>query len=211
VVLTPEDYQRVAIKSNQTIDIREFVNLKEIEPQFFETPYYLEPDKRGAKAYQLLRQVLVETGLAGIAKVVIRPPREHLAVLKPFEDILMLETLHFADELRSPKDVKAPSATVGQKEMSMARTLVQSMESKWEPEKWKDEYRECLMKVIEEKVKSGNKTSRKAARKPAEKTSKVVDLVSLLQESLGEAKKGAKGTKRAGRTSAAGRQRRKAA
>src|SRR3954470_21870758 len=144
VVLNPEDYQRVAIKSNQTIDIREFVNLEEIEPQFFDTPYYLEPDKRGAKAYQLLRRVLVETGLAGIAKVVIRPPREHLAVVKPFKDILMVETMHFADELRSPKEVKAPSADVGQKEMNMAKTLVESMESKWEPDKWKDEYRECL-------------------------------------------------------------------
>src|SRR5205814_3653270 len=127
VILRPEDYERVQIKSNQTIDIREFVNLADIEPQFFDTPYYLAPEKGGAKAYALLRQVLVETGLAGIAKVVIRPPREHLAVVKPFNDILMLETMHFADELRSPKDVKAPSADLGQKEMNMARTLVQSM------------------------------------------------------------------------------------
>jgi DNA end-binding protein Ku len=210
VVLTPEDYERVAIKSNQTIDIREFVNLEEIEPQFFETPYYLEPDKRAAKAYQLLRQVLMETGLAGIAKVVIRPPREHLAVLRPFEDILMLETLHFADELRSPKDVNAPSAAVGQKEMNMARTLVQSMESKWEPDKWKDDYRECLMKVIEEKIKSGDKKSPRTAHKPSGKTSKVIDLVSLLQQSLGEAEKSTRGGKRAKRRTA-GHAKRKAA
>jgi len=164
VVLNPEDYERVAIKSNQSIDIQQFVDLAQIEPQFFETPYYLEPQKKGEKAYQLLLRVLVDTGLAGIAKVVIRPPREHLAVVKPFKDILMLETLHFADELRSPKDVKAPSADVGSKELNMARMLVQSMEAKWEPEKWKDEYREGLMKVVEEKIKSGDKPARKAPR-----------------------------------------------
>jgi DNA end-binding protein Ku len=202
VVLEPEDYARVQIKSNQTVDIREFVNLEEIEPQYFDTPYYLEPDRGGAKAYQLLRRVLVETGLAGIAKVVIRPPREHLAVVKPFNDILMVETMHFADELRSPKDVKAPSAAVGEKELNMARTLVRSMEAKWEPDKWNDEYRECLMKLIEEKVQSGGKTP-KGQRKPAEKTGKIVDLVSLLQESLSAAQKAPEKGKRVKQSPAA--------
>jgi DNA end-binding protein Ku len=205
VVLEPEDYKRVEIKSNQTIDIRSFVKLDEIEPQFFDTPYYLEPNKGGAKAYQLLRRVLIETGLAGIAKVVIRPPREHLAVVKPFRDILMVETMHFADELRSPKEVKAPSADVGQKEMNMARTLVESMESKWDPEEWKDEYRECLMKVIEEKVKSGGKAP-KAPRTTAEKPSKVIDLVSVLQASLGEAHKSSKGGGNKAKRSKSGQQ-----
>src|SRR3954469_9021307 len=112
VILTPEDYQRVAIKSNQTVDIREFVNLADVEPQYFDTPYYLAPEKGGAKAYSLLHSVLVETGLAGVAKVVIRPPREHLAILKPYEDILILETMHFADELRDPAELKPPAASV---------------------------------------------------------------------------------------------------
>jgi DNA end-binding protein Ku len=186
VILRPEDYERVAIKSNQTIDIREFVNLKDIEPQFFDTPYYLAPEKGGAKAYALLRQVLVETGLAGIAKVVIRPPREHLAVLKPFEDILILETMHFADELRDPGELKPEHAQVGQKELKMARTLVESMTGKWEPGKWHDEYRQSLMKVIEEKIESGGKELPKRREPSKEKPGKVIDLVSLLQQSLGQ-------------------------
>src|SRR6185295_9631813 len=190
VILRPEDYERVEIKSNQTIDIKEFVNLAEIEPQFFDTPYYLAPEKSGAKAYALLRRVLEETGLAGIAKVVIRPPREHLAVLKPYENILILETMHFADELRDPSELKPPSAEVGEKELKMARTLVESMTAKWEPKKWHDEYRQGLMKVIEEKIESGEKHVSKA--KPAAKPSsdKVIDLVSLLQQSLGETQRG---------------------
>src|SRR4051812_30568300 len=98
VVLTPEDFQRVEIKSNQTVDIKEFVNLADIEPRYFDEPYFLAPLKNGDKAYTLLRGVLEKTGLAGIAKVVIRPPREHLAVLKPLDGLLMLETMHFPEE-----------------------------------------------------------------------------------------------------------------
>src|SRR5512138_200717 len=100
VVLKPEDFQRVQIKTNQTVDIKEFVNLADIQPRFFDQPYFLAPEKNGAKAYVLLKTALEKTGLAGIAKVVIRPPREHLALLKPLDGVLMLETLHFADELR---------------------------------------------------------------------------------------------------------------
>src|SRR3954453_5964201 len=108
--------------------------------------------------------------------------------------------MHFAAELRDPKQIAAPKADVGEKEMKMARTLVESMQSKWEPEKWQDEYRESLMKVIEQKIEAGDKELPKPKRAPAQKGGKVIDLVALLQESLGEATKGAKkakGTKRA--------------
>ena len=103
VVLKPDDFQSVQIKSNQTVDIKEFVNVADIQPRFFDQPYFLAPEKNGTKAYVLLKTALEKTGLAGIAKVVIRPPREHLALLKPLNGILMLETLHFAEELRDPK------------------------------------------------------------------------------------------------------------
>ena len=195
VILRPEDYERVQIKSNQTIDIKEFVNLADIEPQFFDTPYYLAPEKAGAKAYALLKEVLVETGLAGIAKVVIRPPREHLAAVKPYEDILIMETMHFADELRDPHELKPPSASVGEKELKMARTLVESMTAKWEPEKWHDEYRQGLMKVIEEKIESGDKHVSKPKTAPKPSSDKVIDLVSLLQQSIGETQRGEKATR----------------
>jgi DNA end-binding protein Ku len=168
---------------------------------------YLAPEKGGAKAYSLLHRVLVESGLAGVAKVVIRPPREHLAILKPQEDILILETMHFADELRDPAELKPPSASVGEKEMKMASTLVESMSGKWEPQKYHDEYREGLMKVIEEKVKSGSKSLQPTKSKGKPSAGKVIDLVSLLQESLsakgGSGKNKAKAKKQLARKRAA--------
>jgi DNA end-binding protein Ku len=188
VVLTQEDFQRVEIKSNQTVDIREFVNLADIEPQYFDEPYYLAPLKNGDKAYTLLRGVLEKTGLAGIAKVVIRPPREHLAVLKPLDGLLMLETMHFPEELRDPSELPAPKAAVGEKEMNMALTLVKEMSAKWEPSKYHDEYRECLMKIIEQKVKAGGKALPAPKHEERPGKDKVIDLVSLLQSSLGETK-----------------------
>jgi DNA end-binding protein Ku len=187
VVLSPEDFQQVQIKSNQTVDIREFVSLVDIEPQFFDQPYYLAPEKGGEKAYALLRTALEKTGLAGIAKVVLRPPREHLAVLKPLDGILMLETLHFADELRNPSELRPPEAAVGQKELEMAISLVKSMNDQWEPAKYQDEYRDSLMKVIEEKLQAGGK--KLVAARPHPQTGEIIDLVTLLQESLGKTDK----------------------
>ncbi|HWH70191.1 MAG TPA: Ku protein [Candidatus Sulfotelmatobacter sp.] len=189
VVLDEEDFQRVQIRSNQTVDIREFVCLADVEPRFFDEPYFLAPEKGGAKAYVLLRTALEQTGLAGVAKVVIRPPREHLALVKPLDGVLVLETMHFADELRDPAELQAPKAAIGQKELDMAVSLVKTMAVKWDPSKYEDEYRECLMKVIEQKVKAGAK--KMPAPKPAPKPghAKIIDLVSLLQESLGQSQK----------------------
>ena len=103
VVLEPEDFKRVQLKSNQMVEIKEFVDLDEIDSRFFDEPYFLVPEKNGAKAYSLLHDALVQSGKVGIAKVVIRPPHEHLAAVRPADDVLMLELLHFPEELRSPK------------------------------------------------------------------------------------------------------------
>jgi len=195
VVLTDEDFKRVQIESNQTVDIREFVKLSDIDPRFFDTPYFLGPLKGGAKAYELLRLALEQSGLAGVAKVVIRPPREHLAVVKPLDGVLVLETLHFADELRDTSEVKPPKAEVGEKELDMALTLVKTMTDKWNPEKYHDEYRESLIKVIEEKVKTGGKALPAPKSKGPPAQTGVIDLVSLLQQSLGRSGKRQKGTK----------------
>ena len=189
-----EDFERVQIKSNQTVDIREFVELSEIEPVYFNEPYYLAPAKGGAKAYALLRNALERTGLVGLAKVVIRPPREHLAAIKPLDGILMLETLRFQDELRSPSDVPVPKVEIGPKELEMALSLVKAMASKWAPAKYHDEYREHLMELIEQKVKAGGKelpAPKRQGKQPAQ--GKIIDLVSLLQESLGQTQKAGKG------------------
>jgi len=189
VVLTPEDFQRVQIKSNQTVEIREFVNVSDIDPRYFDEPYFMAPEKAGVKAYALLREALAKSGKVGIAKVVIRPPREHLAAVKPLDGVLSLEVMHFPDELRDPAELEIPEAPVVGKELNMALSLINSMADRWHPEKYHDEYREALLKVIEEKIKAGGKPlpAPKAGRKaPA----KVVDLVSVLQESLNQVKKG---------------------
>jgi DNA end-binding protein Ku len=95
VVLEPEDFKRVQLKSNQLVDIKEFVDLDDIDSRFFDEPYFLVPEKSGAKAYQLLHDALTQSGKVGVAKVVIRPPREHLAAVRPVDGVLMLELLHF--------------------------------------------------------------------------------------------------------------------
>ena len=202
VILKEEDFRQVEIKSTQTVDIKEFVKLEDIEPAFFDQPYYLGPLKGGAKAYELLRSALEETGFAGVSKVVIRPPREHLAVVKPSNGVLMLETLHFVDELRKPSEVSVPKGDIGRKELDMALTLVKSMTSKWEPEKYHDEYRERLMEVIERKIKAGGKELPAPKRKAKEEEpGKIIDLVSLLQQSLGQTRKEARGQKKKSRKS----------
>jgi DNA end-binding protein Ku len=189
VVLTKEDFDKVNVASNQTVDIREFVDLADIDPMFFDQPYFLAPEKGGDKAYALLREALQKSGKVGIAKVVIKT-REHLAAVKPLDDALVLELMHFPDELADPAELNLPQVTPAKKELAMAEQLISTMSEKWQPEKWKDEYREAMMKLIEEKVAEPGKEPR-ASRTPGRKATNVVDLVSVLQESLNAHGKGA--------------------
>ena len=186
VVLKEEDFQRVDLEATQTVDIKDFVDQEEIDPMFFYKPYYLEPQKGGDKAYALLRDALKDTNKVGIAKVVIKT-RQYLAGVKPEDGALVLELMHFADELADPEKLHLPrKMEAGKREMNMARSLIDSMTSKWEPEKYKDEYREALMEVIEEKVEAGGKEIEEKPRK-APKPTKVIDLVTVLQKSLEQA------------------------
>jgi DNA end-binding protein Ku len=183
VVLNDEDFQRVDIEATQTVDIQDFVELEEIDPIFFYKPYYLEPQKGGDKAYVLLRDALKDTNKVGIAKVVIKT-REYLAGVKPEDGALVLELMHFADELADTSQLHIPKKVeVGKREMDMAKALVGSMTAKWNPEKYHDDYREALMEVIEEKVEAGGKEIEEKPKK-APKPTKVIDLVSVLQKSL---------------------------
>src|SRR5213594_2567845 len=185
VVLKDEDFQRVDLEATQTVDIKDFVDQKEIDPMFFYKPYYWEPQKGGDKAYALLRDALKDTNRVGIAKVVIKT-RQYLAGVKPEDGVLALELMHFADELADPEKLHVPKKTeVGKREMNMAKSLIDSMSSKWNPEKYKDDYREALMEVIEEKVQAGGKEVEEKPKKPPKPT-KVIDLVSVLQKSLEE-------------------------
>ena len=183
VVLKDEDFQRVDLEATQTVDIKDFVDQEEIDPMFFYKPYYLEPQKGGDKAYALLRDSLKDTNKVGVAKVVIKT-RQYLAGVKPEDGVLVLELMHFADELADSEKLHLPrKMEVGKREMNMAKSLIDSMASKWEPEKYKDDYREALVEVIEEKVEAGGKEIEEKPRK-APKPTKVIDLVSVLQKSL---------------------------
>jgi DNA end-binding protein Ku len=185
VVLKDEDFERVDVEATQTVDIQDFVELDEIDPIFFYKPYYLEPQKGGDKAYVLLRDALKDSNKVGVAKVVIKT-REYLAGVKPEDGALVLELMHFADELADTSKLHIPKKVeVGKREMTMAKSLIDSMSSKWEPQKYKDDYREALMEVIEEKVEAGGKEIEEKPRK-APKPTKVIDLVSVLQKSLEE-------------------------
>jgi|SRR5947209_8315829 len=197
VVLKEEDFQRVDLEATQTVDILDFVDLDDIDPIYFYKPYYLEPQKGGDKAYTLLRDSLKQKKKVGIAKVVIKT-REYLAGVKPDDGALVLELMHFADELVDTGKLNIPKkAEVGKRELHMATALIDSMSAKWDPEKYKDDYRQALMHVIEEKVEAGGKEIEEKPRKAAKPT-KVIDLVKVLQQSL-EQSGGKKKTARSGK------------
>jgi DNA end-binding protein Ku len=186
VILKDEDFQRVDIEATQTVDIQDFVEQGEIDPIFFYKPYYLEPQKGGDKAYVLLRDSLKDANKVGIAKVVIKT-RQYLAGVKPEDSVLVLELMHFADELIDAGKLHVPKKLeVGRREMDMAKALIGSMSAKWNPQKYHDDYREAVMKVIEEKVGHGGEEIEERPKK-APKPTKVIDLVSVLQQSLDKA------------------------
>ena len=193
VVLKDEDFQRVDLEATQTVDIQDFVDLDEIDPIFFYKPYYLESQKGGDKAYALLRDSLQQKKKVGIAKVVIKT-REYLAGVKPEGDALVLELMHFADELADASKLHVPKKVeVGKRELNMATALIDSMSAKWDPEKYHDDYKEALMEVIEEKVEAGGKEIDEKPKK-APKPTKVIDLVKVLQQSLEQSGKSKKKT-----------------
>ncbi len=200
IVLGEKDFQRVDLEATQTVDIQDFVNVDEIDPMFFYKPYYLEPQKGGDKAYVLLRDALADGKKVGIAKVVIKT-RQYLAGVKAMKHALVLELMHFAEELSDAEKLNVPKTLEpGKREMDMAKALVDSMTSKWDPEKYHDDYREALLEVIEEKVEAGGKEIEEKPKKAATPT-KVIDLVAVLQQSLAQSH----GTKKKPAAKAGGR------
>jgi DNA end-binding protein Ku len=202
VVLSEEDFRRANPEASKTVEITAFVELAEIAPQFFDTPYYLVPGKRGEKAYALLRDAMAKAGKAGIATVVVRT-KQYLAALVPQGDALVLNTLRYAAELKKPEQLDLPDkqkgAKASAKEIDMALRLIGDMEDEWQPEKYHDTYREDLLKRIEEKVKAGQTeevTEPEEEEKAGNKGADVIDLMSLLKKSVGGAKKPAHKPKR---------------
>jgi DNA end-binding protein Ku len=186
VVLSEEDFRRANPEAAKTVDIQAFVDLASIEPQYFDTPYYLVPGKRGEKAYALLRETLKKAGKAGIATVVIRT-KQYLAALIAQDEVLVLDTLRHADELKDVSELKIPEAKVTAKELDMAMRLVEDMSDEWQPGKYKDTFRQDLMKRIEQKVKAGQTEEITAPDKTSERPEKggeVIDLMELLKKSV---------------------------
>src|ERR1700693_3447153 len=180
VVLKDEDFEKVRIESSHSIDIPAFVEVEQIDPKFFYKPYFLEAQKGGEKAYAVLHKALSGTGKIGIAKVVIAN-REYLAAVKPDGLFLVLELMHFASEVLTPEELNRPKTDLNDKELKMANTLIESMSSDWKPEKYRDEYRDAVMEIIETKAKNKELPPAPA---PTPRTTNVVDLVKVLQESI---------------------------
>jgi DNA end-binding protein Ku len=188
VPMSEGDFQRANPEATQTIEISDFVDGSEIDPVYFDKPYYLAPAKNAAKSYALLREVMRRTKTIGIAKVVIRS-RQHLAAILPKGRALVLNVLRFAHELRDPESLELPdNVTLGDKEIKMGERLVEAMVDKWRPEKYRDDYREDLLALIERKVKEG-KTKVVEEAPPAEprRRAKVVDMMDLLKRSVEQA------------------------
>ena len=189
VVVTDEDFKQANVEATQTVDIVAFVDAASVAPYYYDTPYYLEPGKRGEKGYTLLREILRRTGRVGIANVVIRS-RQHLAALIPLERMLLMNTLRFANEIRSATDLALPEPGQGDlndKELAMAERLVDDMTEKWNPEQFKDTYSADLLARIEAKIKSGEThVITPASKEEGEprRGAEVIDLVSLLRRSL---------------------------
>jgi DNA end-binding protein Ku len=198
VVLSDEDLKRANPEATQTVDIVAFVDAADVPLTYFETPYYLAPSKGGGKVYALLRETLRKAGKIGIATVVMRT-KQHLCALVCVEDKIVLNTLRYATEIRSAEELKLPPATmkaagISDKELKMALSLVDGMSEEWKPEQYRDTYKEDVMAMVKKKIKAGQtKTITAADEEPrAPKASNVVDLVALLQDSLG--KRGGKAT-----------------
>jgi DNA end-binding protein Ku len=190
VPLEDEDLDRLDVELTHSIDICDFVSLDEIDPVFFRKAYYLLPAEGADKPYRLLVRALEETGKVGIAKVVIRN-KQHLAAVRPYEGVLLLETMYYADEVRKPQalDGDLGTAKLQKTEVDMAKSLVENLSEPFEPEKYDDSYRKELLELIRAKAEG------KPLPEPAqEEEGEVVDLMAALRESVERTKKQRKRT-----------------
>ena len=190
VVIEKEDFKKAAPESSESVDIEAFVDPTEIGPEYFEKPYYLVPTKKAEKGYVLLRETLSRSNLAGLARVVIRT-REYLALVLPRGDALVLIILRFPQELVSVEEYDFPEKSldayrINDKELEMAKSLVESMASKWAPKEYRDEFRLRLQKVIEARVRSKGKKVHVEEEEVAtgDTATNVVDFMSLLKKSI---------------------------
>lgn len=186
IEITDEDLDKADVELTKTIQIEEFVREEEIDPVYFDKPYYLEPQKGGERAYALMRDALAQAKKVGIAKVVMKS-REHLAAVKSVGDMLTLQTMRFAHEIVDSGELNLPTkAEISKKEMDLANMLIDSMSDKFEPTRYKDDYYEKVMGIIQMKI-AGVTPQAPVAKGPG--PAKVVDLMEILKQSLTETKK----------------------
>ena len=191
VLLSPEDFRQANVEATQTVDIVSFVQADQIPPYYFETPYYLEPDRRGEKGYALLRETLRRTGRAALALVVIHN-RQHLAAVLVLGDALVLNTMRWAEEVLPMDELKLPKSSskqqgVSPREIEMATRLVEDMQEDWNPEAYRDTYRDDLMERIEGKIAEGKThllTPAEPGGEEPRKSAEVIDMMALLKESI---------------------------
>jgi DNA end-binding protein Ku len=192
VVMTDDDFKAAAIEGSKSIDIIDFVKEEEIDPRYFETPYYLVPAKNAEKSYALLREAIRSTGAVGIGKIIIRQT-QHLAGIKVVGDALVLEIMRFSNELVNESEYTFPARdNVRPQELEMAEQLIANLEEPFDPTKYTDDYRSNLMKVIKAKMKGKKPKLEEPEEEPAD--TGVLDLMSKLRASLeqGNGKKTAK-------------------
>ena len=180
VVLNDEDFAKASAEKSKTLDIFRFVDLSEVSPRYFKKTYLIEPEKGAASTFNLLRKAMDDAGLAGVCKYVLRN-REKIGLLRASEDHLYMLEMHWHEDLRSLEEVNSPEAKVGKEEMKMAHTLINQMKGPFEPEKYKDEYQDKLMEIINKKGK-GKTVKLDTGDKKESKESE--DLLNQLKASL---------------------------
>ncbi|OYT81186.1 MAG: Ku protein [Pseudomonas sp. PGPPP4] len=193
VVLSEDEIHNALPEATRTIDILTFVEAREISILHFEKPYYLAPDKNGEKVYALLRDTLSAAGKVGVANLVMHS-KQHLAVIMPLGDALVLNTLRWADEVRSAEDVglEGLDAKVSKKEVDMAQRLVDDMTEQWDPEQYHDTFKDNVMALVERKLKDGKLEAVAEEPEAEDSGADVIDLTELLRRSLGGKKDKAK-------------------
>ncbi len=183
VIMEPEDFEKVPVDTTHAIEITDFVPAAQIDPIYYQKTYYLEPEKIGGKPFALLREVLKDSELVALAKVTLRQ-KEQLCTLRVYRNTIALETMLYADEIRGADDLDVPAdVAIGEKELAMAKSLVEMLTGDFEPEKYHDAYREALLELIERKAEGHE------IKRPAPVAGKVTDLMEALRASIDAAKR----------------------
>ena len=183
VEIEDEDIKKVAPKTAKVMEILEFVKAAQVDPIYLESSYYMAPDEGGEKPYALLFQALRETEYYGVAKIAMHN-REHIVILRPGSKGVVLHTMYYNDEIRTVEEFRTDTSNVKEKELALAKTLVESLADEFEPEKYHDTYRDNLQKMIEAKV-----AGHKVVATPAAHVAPVIDIMEALKKSLAQQKK----------------------